>query len=166
MVLPTRDQIPSPSAQVSGWRPLVTGIVVSYLANAAWELAQMSLYVTSVPPGWIAALTHCGKAAGGDLLLMGILYLVLVLAIGSWRWPLEPASYRHPATWVLTPAVGALLAVAFELWAVYVDHRWAYGTSMPLIPGLSVGVTPVLQMIVIPLLVLVLLRPREPKRLR
>jgi len=127
----------------------------------------MPLYVAPVRPGLVAVLIHCGlKAASGDLLLMGILFLMVSLALGSWRWPVEAASYRHTATWVLAPALGALLAVAFELWAVYVDHRWAYAASMPLVPILSVGLTPILQMVLVPLLVLWLVRPRESRQPR
>jgi L-cystine uptake protein TcyP (sodium:dicarboxylate symporter family) len=63
-------------------------------------------------------------------------------------------AYAHPATWILALLIGALLAVSFELWAVFADHRWQYAASMPLIPILQIGFTPVLQMIFIPLLVL------------
>lgn len=136
----------------SGWRSLLFGVAVSYLAHAGWEVAQMSLYVSPIAKGFVPILVHCGlKAAGGDLLLMGILYLMLALTFRSWKWSLEGDSFRHPATWVLTPAVGALLAISFELWAVYVDHRWVYAASMPLVPVLAVGLTPVLQMVLVPL---------------
>ena len=46
--------------------------------------------------------------------------------------------------------IGVLLAVSFELWAIYAVRRWEYG-SMPLIPIIGVGITPVLQMVIVPL---------------
>ena len=61
--------------------------------------------------------------------------------------------YGEASTWILPVLIGFLIAVSFELWAVYVDHRWVYG-AMPLIPLVKVGITPVLQMIVVPLVVL------------
>ncbi len=60
------------------------------------------------------------------------------------------------AAWAITLLIGVLLAVSFELWAVYVDQRWQYTQSMPLIPVLQVGLTPVLQMLIIPLVTLLL----------
>jgi hypothetical protein len=62
-----------------------------------------------------------------------------------------------PATWTLPPLFGAMLVVAFELWAIYVVHRWEYGL-MPLLPVVRVGLTPVLQMIVVPAITLFLCR--------
>jgi hypothetical protein len=51
---------------------------------------------------------------------------------------------------VLPLIIGPLLAVSFELWAIYVEERWVYGERMPLIPVIGVGVFPLVQMIVIP----------------
>lgn len=62
------------------------------------------------------------------------------------RSPRSIFAYSHPATWVIPALVGCLLAVSFELWAVYAVQRWQYGI-MPLIPVIRVGVTPVLQMV-------------------
>ena len=45
---------------------------------------------------------------------------------------------------------GILIAVAVEWVAANVVGRWAYSSSMPLIPGLAIGLVPVLQMIVLP----------------
>lgn len=47
------------------------------------------------------------------------------------------------------PLIGVLLATAFELWAVYVVKRWEYGL-MPIVPVVRMGVTPMLQMIFVP----------------
>ena len=48
--------------------------------------------------------------------------------------------------------LGVLLSVVIELQHVYVAHDWSYTASMPLLPFIPVGVSPVLQLLVTPLL--------------
>ena len=84
-----------------------------------------------------------------------ILYGVLALVHQDIWWPANRRSYRHPATWTLPPLVGVLLVVAFELWAIYVVHRWVYGL-MPIVPIVRVGLTPILQMLIVPTVTLLL----------
>lgn len=45
---------------------------------------------------------------------------------------------------------GFFVSVVIELNAVYRLGKWGYGDAMPLIPGLGVGLLPVLQMIILP----------------
>lgn len=95
--------------------------------------------------------------ATGDMLFMLTLYLTLAVVHRNLCWVADRQTYAHPATWTVPPLVGILLAGNFELWAIYVSHRWSYG-AMPVIPVLGVGLTPLLQMIVVPLATLMLCR--------
>ena len=95
--------------------------------------------------------------ATGDVLFMLIIYVTLAVIHRRIGWIAQRNVYSHPATWLIPVVIGVLLAVSFELWAVHAVGRWQYG-SMPLIPVIKVGVTPVLQMIVIPLVSLVAAR--------
>lgn len=45
---------------------------------------------------------------------------------------------------------GFAIAVAIEWGALHVLDRWQYAESMPQLPGLGVGVSPVLQMLMLP----------------
>ena len=128
----------------------------SFLLHLLWENLHAPLYA-----GFTSYREHfwiCFKAAGGDFLFMLIIYVALAVVHRDPFWPANRLAYEHPATWIITPFVGALLAVGFELWAVYVDHRWQYAETMPLIPVLLIGLTPVLQMIVVPPLSLLFTR--------
>ncbi|MDV2494792.1 MAG: hypothetical protein RX316_01100 [bacterium] len=63
---------------------------------------------------------------------------------------------------------GAGIAIAIE-WHTMAWNRWAYHTIMPPIPGLGVGLFPIVQMVVLPLLTARLtqwwlLRPRPATR--
>ena len=50
-------------------------------------------------------------------------------------------------------AVGLALTVAAEFYATEVAGRWSYADAMPTLPVLGTGLTPLLQWIVVPLLV-------------
>lgn len=98
----------------------------------------------------------CFKATWGDLLFMLAIYAALAIVHRDPFWTADRAVYVHPATWAISLLVGVLLSVSFELWTVYVDQRWQYTEAMPLIPILQIGLTPVLQMLIIPLVALLL----------
>jgi len=54
--------------------------------------------------------------------------------------------------------IGVAATVISERVNVYVLNSWAYNEGMPLIPLLKVGLTPFLQWVFIPIIVIVLLR--------
>lgn len=130
-------------------------VEISFILHLLWENIQAPLFTgyTSPSENFFISIK---AASTGDMIFMAIIYAALAVVHRSWNWPVVPSVLRHPATWVLSVLIGVLLAVSFELWAVYVDHRWIYG-AMPIIPLLHVGVTPILQLIVIPLLTLAIL---------
>ena len=126
----------------------------SFFLQLLWENLQAPLYV-----GYTSFYQHfwiCLKATvTGDMIFMVLIYLALALIHKDICWVRNRAAYLSPATWTLTVVVGVLLAVSFEWWAVFVAHRWVYGI-MPLVPMLHVGLTPVSQMIAVPVVTLFL----------
>ena len=126
----------------------------SFVLHLLWENLQAPLY-----EGFTSFRQHfwiCFKATWGDLLFMLLIYAALAVLHRDMFWIADRSAYSNPATWIISVLIGALLAVSFEFWAVYVDHRWQYTEAMPLIPVLHIGLTPVLQMLLIPLAVLFL----------
>lgn len=121
----------------------------SFLMHLIWENAQMPLYEVGDASLWGNFKMCLFATATGDMLCMLTLYLTVALIHQKLSWLEDRAAYSHPATWIAPVMVGVLLAVSFELWAVYAVRRWEYG-SMPLLPLVHVGVTPILQMIFIP----------------
>ncbi len=136
-------------------KPIVTFFGISFLLHLLWENLQAPLF-----QGFASFQQHfwmCLKAtATGDMMFMLLIYLVLAAIHRDWFWLAHVATFRHPATWLITLLIGVLLAVSFELWAVYIAERWQYTASMPILPILRIGLTPVLQMIAIPPTVLFL----------
>jgi hypothetical protein len=71
--------------------------------------------------------------------------------------------------WILTPsrrqmtlflAIGIIITVAIELLATsgYWVQSWTYSQAMPIVPGIGVGLSPLVQWIVLPLLAVGLVR--------
>lgn len=125
-------------------------LLTSLLGHAAWEVLQLPLFTLwhEEPPRQIALATlHC---LGGDLAIAtSVLIGALVLA-GRPGWPGEGA--RMVAGWAWA------FGLAYTAWSEYsnaiVRRTWVYTDDMPLIPGLGIGVTPMLQWVVIPALAL------------
>lgn len=129
----------------------------NFFLHLLWENAQMPLfegYGSFTEHFWICLVA----TATGDMIFMAVIYLSLALAHNNVLWVSDPKSYRYPATWVLPMIVGTLLAVSYELWAVMHKAHWYEYGSMPIIPIVEIGLTPVLQMVVVPLAVLIVCR--------
>lgn len=140
------------SVSANRWHSLSLFFGGSFLLHLLWENLQAPLY-----EGYMSLLQHfwiCFKATWGDLLFMLTIYAALAIVHRDPFWVADRAVCTNSATWVIVPLIGVLLALSFEFWAVYVDHRWQYTEAMPLIPVLQIGLTPVLQMLIIPLVTL------------
>ncbi len=48
--------------------------------------------------------------------------------------------------------IGLVITIVFELLATGPLNRWEYGELMPVIPVIGIGVTPVAQWVILPLL--------------
>jgi hypothetical protein len=93
------------------------------------------------------AVIHC---FGGDLLIaLGSLLTAMLLA-GNPRWPMR-GSVRV-GTFVVLAGVGYTI---FSEWLnVELLKSWEYADSMPVLPFLGIGVSPLAQWIVVPSLAL------------
>ena len=68
------------------------------------------------------------------------------LVLGRRDWFVRPGLSGY----AVTIAAGAALAIAIEWTAVHVLQKWTYAESMPRLPGLEIGLVPVLQMMLLP----------------
>jgi len=136
------------------WLPVTIFFGGNFLLHLLWENAQAPLYA-----GFESFRQHfwmCLEATKGDFFFMLTIYVALAVIHRNIFWVADRSAYAHPATWIITPLIGFLLALSSELRAVYVTEQWQYAKMMPLLPILRVGLTPVLQMLLIPLAVLFL----------
>lgn len=132
--------------QCSWWIPVAV-FVVAVLVNYPWELAQSPLYVGmgSLRQMW----WHCFRASLGDGLLVLLIFATGWLVLQRWNWFVHPGAHGY----LLMLVTGLVIGISVEGIAVYLARRWTYTSQMPLVPGLQVGVVPVLQMLVLPPLI-------------
>lgn len=123
--------------------------VVGFAVNLVWENAQAPLYA-----GYESFWQHfviCLPYTVGDVGVIGWLYLGMAAILRD-RWWVE--RWTLPRLVILV-VMGAMVAIVMERQALAAG-RWSYGPDMPIIPMLEVGVTPVLQMMVLPVVTLYL----------
>lgn len=121
-----------------------TLLVISVPLNFVWELAQMPLYVEG--GSLLKFARHCIVPSLGD----GVIVLI-IFGVGWWvlrraDWFVRPGT----SAYALMLVTGLIIAILIEWIAVYGLGRWSYTTRMPILPGLGVGLSPVLQMLLLP----------------
>nr|WP_256476228.1 hypothetical protein [Siccirubricoccus soli] len=120
--------------------------------DLVWEAAHLPLYTlwrTGTTGEKLFAVVHCTL---GDLLIaLASLTLGLVL-VGHRDWPVR----RLGAVGALTMAFGLGYTTFSEWLNIVVRESWAYSDLMPVVPvlGFDVGVSPLLQWLVVPALAL------------
>ncbi len=119
---------------------------ISFLLNIIWETAHQSLYISSspMPPLFGFILYQC---AFRDALLIVLIYWIICLGTHDWVWI---SDLKKNAFFVIF--LGLLISIIIELQNVYVVQDWSYSAAMPLLPFIPVGISPVVQLIVTPLL--------------
>ena len=126
-----------------------------------WETLQLPLYTIwrAASAGAIAfAVVHCtlGDVVIAFICLVGALVLGREGGIGRWRW-------RRIGTLLVA---FALAYTAFSEWSNTARGLWAYSELMPTLTlaGTHVGVSPLIQWIVVPPLALYLSRRGSSRR--
>ena len=131
---------------------------LAFVLNLAWEIAHVRLYtVWSAADGMAVAwaLVHCTV---GDVVIALAMFALAGILL---RCPDWPASRPWSGGAVFT--IGA---IAFTVWSewynVYRAGNWGYAASMPMIYG--IGLSPLLQWLILPPLMVVAYRKLGPAR--
>lgn len=132
---------------------VVVGVLVTLALHFTWEMLQAPAFDDFAESMW-AGTVRCFVAALGDVLIAAGAYGVTAVAIRSATWPLR-AHWIVPAATATWIGVGVIATIIFEHWAL-ARGRWAYGPEMPLVFG--VGLLPLLQWFIVPMLTLGLMR--------
>jgi hypothetical protein len=132
-------------------RRLIVLFGLAVAVNYPWERAQSSFYLTkdgTAIPWW-----HCMLASFGDGLLVLLMFWAGSVVFGQRAW------FEHPGfrEYLLMAVTGLVLIIPLEWLMISRMEWWSYTAQMPLIPGMAVGVTPVVQMLVLPPLIFTLL---------
>lgn len=146
------------------WLPEFNIALFAILLNYPWEFLQVPLF-DQMPdaPHWEAIKT-CTRATLGDAVIMLIAYWTVSGFARNRRWFVDPRA----AQVALFSLVGVLITVVIErlaLSGVWMGG-WSYAPEMPIVPMIGVGLTPLLQWVVLPPLVVWFVRrqlsSREP----
>jgi general stress protein CsbA len=120
--------------------------LLAFVLNLTWELAQGPLY-----KGYEYDFQHisfCTLASVADVLMVLLLYLGFARML---KEPFWAGFLSGPRIFSLMAvgAVGAVLAEIRHTW----EGNWAYADTMPLLPIVQVGLSPVLQFTLLPVII-------------
>jgi hypothetical protein len=125
---------------------VVTTILFAFFFNVAWEMLQMPLFKGGVYD-WQHIL-FCVLATVADVIMVLLIYLGFALIYKNAIW-VNKLNTKRIILLILIGGTGAVLA---EVWQLSIG-TWSYADAMPLIPVVHVGLSPVLQFMVLPILI-------------
>ncbi|MFZ1798903.1 MAG: hypothetical protein WAU24_03485 [Chitinophagaceae bacterium] len=125
---------------------IVAILFFAFLFNAAWEILQIPLY-----KGGSYEWNHivfCLLASVADVIMVLLLYFSFAFIYKNALW-VKNVNPGKIIVLILTGGIGAILAESRHL----LLGTWSYASAMPLIPVVDVGLSPVLQFMILPILV-------------
>lgn len=126
--------------------PLIFFIgVIGFVLNLIWENAQAPLYVEYA--GFRDHFLMCLDATVIDVMIILSLYAVITFVKNNWYW----VTNIEKRVITLVCILGLFVALIIEQRALHFEV-WTYTNQMPVLPFFSVGLLPVLQMLVVPIL--------------
>lgn len=126
-------------------------VVFAILLNWPWEFLQVPFFSGMPSTMHWEGIKACTRAALGDAVIMLFAYGCVAVFAGRF-WVLHP-KLAHVAAFV---GVGLALTVVIEKMALsgaWIES-WSYSERMWVLPVLDVGLAPVLQWILLPLIVI------------
>ena len=138
-------------------------LAFSAAVHAIWEIVQLPLYTiwTEGSLGQnVFALLHC---TAGDVLIAAWSLLAALVLHGLRGWP--------QGRWFSVPAFAIIIASAYtgysEWYNVHVKEAWVYTSAMPTfsVAGYAIGLTPMLQWLVVPAVAFALVHRGRKRRL-
>jgi hypothetical protein len=130
-------------------------VAATFALNLIWEFAQLPLYALWKSGSAGALVTSPLHCTVGDAMIATLVLIVALLILGNSRWPQD----RYGVVATAAVALGFTYTVYSEWMNVYVRKSWGYSELMPTVVG--IGVSPLLQWLIIPTAVFAYLRDRE-----
>lgn len=120
--------------------------VLAFLLNFVWEVLQLPLYKDAAYD--VEHIAFCALASVADALMVLLLYLCFALINKKPFWAQDMV---FPQVFALI-IIGGIGAIIFEI-AHTAAGNWDYADSMPMLPLVNVGLSPVLQFLLLPALI-------------
>jgi hypothetical protein len=118
-------------------------LLLAFILNFAWEIIQGPLYI-----GFNYSIFHiafCGLASAADAIMVLLIYFVLIIIYKDLLW-IKHINIQRILILILIGGVGAILA---EIRYLSIGN-WAYAPSMPILPFVNAGLSPVIQFMLLP----------------
>jgi hypothetical protein len=122
--------------------------IFAFLLNFFWEQLQLPLFAGFDERSYYSTVLHCTKATLGDVVISLVAFASACLVTRTRKW-IVLNNISGPVTFLL---IGLLITVVFEILATGPLNRWTYAETMPKVPFLEVGLSPVMQWIILPIL--------------
>lgn len=140
--------ITTDSPAAAGWLTALRSYLLFVIpANLVWEIAHLPLYTIWQEPvaSRAFAVFHC--TLGDALIATATLAFALIL-FGGRDWPSGGRVFRRVAAGTVLMGVG--YTIYSEWLNISIRASWAYSSSMPRLPWIGTGLSPLLQWIAIP----------------
>ncbi|MBA3732601.1 MAG: hypothetical protein H0W93_09720 [Gammaproteobacteria bacterium] len=134
-------------------QPELNIAIFAFLLNFVWEMWQLPFYegIAAIP--YWKNLSGCTLATLGDVVIALSAFWVVAIVVHSRWWILHP-SLRQVLGLIL---IGVVVTILFEALATGLD-RWRYAETMPTLLLVGTGLTPLLQWIVLPPIIVFFVR--------
>ena len=124
---------------------------VSFFLHFFWEMAQVPFFSGMAEASHWEVVWLCTRATFGDANIAFSAYTLGALFVKDWFWI---AKQWRLSTLSIYLGVGLIITILFEYWATGAGQRWNYSDLMPEMPLLSIGVLPLVQWVVIPIMLI------------
>ena len=114
-------------------------LLIAFFLNLLWEAAHYVLYLCKIPLG-VCALTTASRDA---FIVLGM-YGIGVILFRDWQWT---AQWQRKHTFFIA-WVSFLVAWFIEVQGLMLQ-KWQYAPTMPILPVLNVGLSPIAQMVIL-----------------
>lgn len=126
------------------WQPWTALALFSFGLHYVWETLHVSLYDGVAQQSHAAGVVCCLRAAAGDVMIALVSYGTVAALTRNRLWLADP----RLSTVGGYVGAGLVITVAMELLSTGAWGRWTYAPAMPTVFG--VGVSPLLQWLVLP----------------
>jgi len=133
-------------------------IFFSLLLNTLWEGLHSYFYL--FPDGLATYPHYCWLCVGGDILIALGAFFLVSLIYKSRKWILKPTKMQV----LFFVLAGVIYTVISEFVHVNVMGTWQYSDMMPMIPVVDIGLSPVVQWIIISLVLIFVVRRQVNSR--
>lgn len=124
--------------------------IFSFLFHFVWEFIQAPTYAGMIEMNHWDGIKLCTSATFGDVGFAMTAFWITSFLAKTRNWIIEPKASQI----LIFIAIGIALTIGFEYYYTQVTFRWTYSELMPLVPPFGTGLSPLLQWIIIPLLVI------------